>query len=380
MKNTVLFSIALLLLACAKPDRTMTLTGVIDGAAGKYAHIQAFDGSGQVDSALISQDGSFSLKTGNKSLDFYRFYIADAKRPIVLIMDSTQRDIKITAKADDLLGTYSVTGSTDSEVMNAFYKRSFDYSGKMDSMQQMARSLPQDIDPVISNAVNGQIQGLQTQYEEEMKKMAMDNLRSPAALSIISTVDPTRALAEYKAVSAGLAQVIPQSPFLQTMNKNIAAAEQNLAQMNAQAQSSAQLAPGNPAPEITLNTPDGKALSLSSLKGKYVLIDFWASWCGPCRKENPNVVAMYCKYKKKNFEILSVSLDSDKGRWTAAIAQDQMTWLHVSDLAKWNSAAARDYGVTSIPFTVLVDPDGKIVETKLRGPGLEAKLAEIFGS
>ena len=380
MKNTVLFSIALLLLACAKPDRTMTLTGVIDGAAGKYAHIQAFDGSGQVDSALISQDGSFSLKTGNKSLDFYRFYIADAKRPIVLIMDSTQRDIKITAKADDLLGTYSVTGSTDSEVMNAFYKRSFDYSGKMDSMQQMARSLPQDIDPVISNAVNGQIQGLQTQYEEEMKKMAMDNLRSPAALSIISTVDPTRALAEYKAVSAGLAQVIPQSPFLQTMNKNIAAAEQNLAQMNAQAQSSAQLAPGNPAPEITLNTPDGKALSLSSLKGKYVLIDFWASWCGPCRKENPNVVAMYSKYKKKNFEILSVSLDSDKGRWTAAIAQDQMTWLHVSDLAKWNSAAARDYGVTSIPFTVLVDPDGKIVETKLRGPGLEAKLAEIFGS
>jgi thiol-disulfide isomerase/thioredoxin len=203
-----------------------------------------------------------------------------------------------------------------------------------------------------------------------MKKLAMDNLRSPAALSIISTVDPTRALPEYKAVSAGLAQVMPSSPFLQTMNKNIAAAEQNLAQA-AQQQA---------APEISLNTPDGKTLTLSSLKGKYVLIDFWASWCGPCRRENPNVVAMYDKYKKKNFEILSVSLDNDKSRWTSAIAQDKMSWLHVSDLAKWNSVAARDYGVSSIPFTVLVDPEGKVVETKLRGPGLEAKLKEIFGS
>ena len=89
---------------------------------------------------------------------------------------------------------------------------------------------------------------------------------------------------------------------------------------------------------------------------------------------------MYDKYKKKNFEILSVSLDNDKSRWTSAIAQDKMSWLHVSDLAKWNSAAARDYGVSSIPFTVLVDPEGKVVDTKLRGPGLEAKLKEIFGS
>jgi len=189
-----------------------------------------------------------------------------------------------------------------------------------------------------------------------------------------------KAMPEYKAVSAGLAQVIPSSPFLQTMNKNIAAAEQRMMQQQVQEQAAGSLTTGAPAPEIKLNTPEGKELSLSSLKGKYVLIDFWASWCGPCRRENPNVLQLYNKYKKKNFEILSVSLDSDKAKWTAAIQQDQMNGLHVSDLEKWNSVAARDYGVSSIPFTVLVDPDGNVIATKLRGPGLESKLAEIFGS
>jgi len=380
MRTLSIFSLAVLIIACGKPDHTMTMKGNIEGGAGKYVRIQAFDGTGALDSALVAEDGSFALKMQNKALDFYRFYIEDARRPIVLILDSTQRDIQLSAKADELLDSYIISGSKDSEIMHDFYARRFDYTRKMDSLQKMMNSLPQDIDPITSAAVNGQIMGMQTQYEEEMKKMAMDNLRSPAALSIISTVDLMKAMPEYKAVSAGLAQVIPSSPFLQTMNKNIAAAEQRMMQQQVQEQAAGSLTTGAPAPEIKLNTPEGKELSLSSLKGKYVLIDFWASWCGPCRRENPNVLQLYNKYKKKNFEILSVSLDSDKAKWTAAIQQDQMNWLHVSDLEKWNSVAARDYGVSSIPFTVLVDPDGNVIATKLRGPGLESKLAEIFGS
>jgi thiol-disulfide isomerase/thioredoxin len=127
-----------------------------------------------------------------------------------------------------------------------------------------------------------------------------------------------------------------------------------------------------------LPPPKGKDRRLSYLKGKVVLIDFWASWCGPCRKENPNVKKLYTKYKRKGFEILGVSLDSDKGRWEQAIKQDGLEWLHVSDLRKWQSIAAKAYSVTSIPQTFLIGRDGTIIARGLRGPALEQKLAEVF--
>ncbi|MCK5920763.1 MAG: TlpA family protein disulfide reductase, partial [Methylococcales bacterium] len=109
------------------------------------------------------------------------------------------------------------------------------------------------------------------------------------------------------------------------------------------------------------------------------LIDFWASWCGPCRREIPNVKRAYDKYKSKGFEVLGVSLDNNKGRWLQSIKQEGLEWPNVSDLKRFRSVAAADYGVNSIPYTVLVDPEGKILATRLRGPGLHKKLAEIFG-
>ena len=134
------------------------------------------------------------------------------------------------------------------------------------------------------------------------------------------------------------------------------------------------------APNIKQATPEGGEMALSELRGKYVLLDFWASWCGPCRRENPNVVAMYQKYHKKGFDIFSVSLDKDKGRWLQAIEKDNMTWHHVSDLRGWANEAAAIYGVRSIPRTFLLDPEGNIIAKNLRGEALQAKLAEIFGS
>jgi thiol-disulfide isomerase/thioredoxin len=137
---------------------------------------------------------------------------------------------------------------------------------------------------------------------------------------------------------------------------------------------------GLEAPEISMKMPNDSTLTLSSLRGKYILIDFWASWCGPCRKENPNVVKVYNKYKNKNFDILSVSLDQDKSAWIRAIQADNLTWNHVSDLQQWNSAAAAAYGVKGIPATFLLDKEGKVIAMNLRGEALESKLEEILGA
>ncbi len=139
------------------------------------------------------------------------------------------------------------------------------------------------------------------------------------------------------------------------------------------------LVPGMEAPEIALSDPDGVTRRLSDLRGKVVLIDFWASWCGPCRRENPNVVKLYNKYHDQGFEIFSVSLDKDGNAWRNAIKADRLAWPnHVSDLKYWSSEAGRAYGIMSIPATVLVDREGKIIARNLRGADLERKVKEVL--
>ena len=135
---------------------------------------------------------------------------------------------------------------------------------------------------------------------------------------------------------------------------------------------------GQIAPEIALPGPDGKTVKLSDLRGKYVVVDFWASWCGPCRRENPHMVRVYDQFKDKGFEILGVSLDKKKDRWVGAIKQENLTWQHASELKFWNSQAARLYGVNAIPATFLLDKNGRIVAKNLRSAALEARLQSLL--
>ena len=140
------------------------------------------------------------------------------------------------------------------------------------------------------------------------------------------------------------------------------------------------VAVGQPYIDFTLNDTTGNPVALSDLVGKseYLLVDFWAAWCGPCRGENPNIVAMYHKYKDKGFDVLGVSFDRNREAWVKAINDDGLEWTHISDLQYWNSAAGKLYAVSSIPHSILLDKEGVIIEKNLRGEGLQEKLAELF--
>ncbi len=150
-----------------------------------------------------------------------------------------------------------------------------------------------------------------------------------------------------------------------------------LKQMEAQRKTN--VTDGQPAPDLSMATPEGSTMSISDLRGKYVLVDFWASWCKPCRVENPNVVKLYNQYKDRGFEIIGVSLDDNRDAWLQAIDQDGLKWKHMSDLKKWGSESVSAYGFQGIPYTVLLDPQGNIIAQHLRSVELAEKLSEIFG-
>ncbi len=234
---------------------------------------------------------------------------------------------------------------------------------------------------MIVNAVKDSLNVRLAIFEKEFKGYA-DTCSNPLlSLFAASFINAETDLPLMKKTVTKLEKYNPNSVYTTQFKARIQETEAQLMQTKQQEDLAKKTAVGSVPPDITLPTPDGKTLSLSSLKGKVVLLDFWASWCGPCRRENPNVVNVYNKYKDKGFTVFSVSLDKSADPWKAAITADGLIWPnHVSDLKGWGSVAAASYGINSIPRAYLLDKEGRIVATNLRGEQLEQKVQEILGN
>ena len=217
----------------------------------------------------------------------------------------------------------------------------------------------------MSNELERPYTQLVNEHNQYLKDFIEKHPSSFASLAAIQQLQPEEFMETYFKLDDGLFAKYPNSKYIKAFHEGVS--------------SSRKLAVGTMAPEIYMNTPAERPLALSSLKGRVVLIDFWASWCGPCRAENPNVVKAYKKYQSKGFDIYSVSLDKDMEKWKQAIKADGLTWSsHVCDFKFWQSPVVALYNFNAIPTNVLIDREGKILAKNLRGEALEAKLAEIF--
>jgi len=357
-----------------------TVSGKLDNADGKTIYLKMVSNKLMTIDSAIVENGTYHLSGTTESPELYIFLVGkDFKQFAYLALDNTTQLI-LNGDASDLINTYTVEGSEECQLIKEVTEHnsaSMNKLGDIDAFYNENKTNPNQ--DSITTICRNNAQIIVDDEKASLKQFIDNNLGTLASLLAVNqrigknlVLGPEEDFDYWKKVSDELEKTYPNSSQTKSFKSTID-------QIKAQKLASATAEVGKEAPDFEVPSPEGEMIKLSDLRGQYVLLDFWASWCSPCRGENPNVLANYKKFKDKGFTVFQVSLDKSKDAWLGAIKQDGLgAWKHASDLKYWDCAPAKMYSVRSIPSNFLIDPKGKVVAINLRGGALGAKLSELL--
>ena len=348
---------------------SVKLSGMIFKSGQDSIHVSQYLGGTKYEDffgGALDENGNFEMQGELPAPNYYVVRLGTTHIPIIFRQGS---DIKIYGDGRKLDQYVNIVNSQESSDLIEYMRLTSDWQRRTNEANQMIAA-----NPAKADSINRIMSTEFNQFRSQKNNFVARHGNSAALYPAFAEVNPTQDFATYKSLASQLIKAFPESPMVQQVAID-------LEKQTALQEANNILAPGKEAPDFEEKMTDGTTtMKLSDLRGKVVLLDFWASWCGPCRRENPAVVQLYEKYKEDGFTIMSVSLDKNRENWIAAIKKDNLSWPnHVSDLNFWSSRVPKMYGVRGIPFTVLIDAEGNIIKTKLRAHQLEVELKRIFG-
>ena len=369
IKKVIIFSTLIIFSFCGKKTNEFIVKGNIKIPNIKTIYLTQvqINGLKLLDSTTLDKDGNFKLTSNIEGSNLYSL-VVNQYTELLLVNDVQSINVSFPSQNKN---TWEIKGSYYSVQLNQLSNYIEQANSKINALINQSDSLKllhkDTAYKTLKNIINAEIKELENRIVSTFNKTDHTGFQFYILAEALRVLPPSDVLKMTKSAMV-------KNPNNELLNNVLTLLEDN--QKNAESKANSMI--GQQAPEIELNDINNKPFALSSLRGKYVLIDFWASWCGPCRKENPNVLKAFRKFKDNNFTVLGVSLDRNRDDWVKAIYQDTLIWKHISDLKFWDSKVVPLYNISGIPYNVLIDTSGKILATGLYGKELEEFLEKQF--